>query len=53
MGRTRRDVEAEMEAVVADARACDLAEDELSYELDHERLNNLLVEYEYLLHHPQ
>lgn len=45
MKRSRREIEAEMEVLVADARACDLADDDLGYEIDHQRLNELLEEY--------
>lgn len=44
--RTRLEVETEMLSIVADARAAGAEHDELSVDLDHTRLNDLLVEWE-------
>lgn len=44
--RTRHDVETEMLTVCADARAASTEGDDLSYDLDHARLNALLSEYQ-------
>lgn len=46
--RTRRDVEVEMDAVVADARSAATDGDWLTYEIDHDRLNALLLEHEHI-----
>lgn len=44
--RTRSEVETEMLAVVADAQAAGASRDEISVELDHHRLNELISEWE-------
>jgi len=44
--RTRPEVWAEMLEVVADARAAASEGDEISVEIDHDRLNDLITEVE-------
>jgi hypothetical protein len=44
--RTRSQVEADMETTVADARSAAAENDEVSYEIDHHRLDDLLLEYQ-------
>jgi hypothetical protein len=44
--RTRLDVEAEMISTVADARSAAAESDDVSYEIDHHRLADLLTEWQ-------
>lgn len=50
MSRTRQDIETEMLTVCADARAAATEHDDISADLDHCRLNELLSEWQ---HTPQ
>ena len=46
--RTRDEVWAEMLTLVADARAAAAEGDEISVDLDHDRLNDLITEVEHI-----
>lgn len=48
--RKRADIEADLEALVADCRSAAAEHDDVSYEIDHARLNELLEEYDRLPH---